>query len=217
MKTKVCSKCKQDKLLTEYYPIKCKGISYLCAKCITCYTEYYETKKEDILLKSKKHYETNKENILITQKKYYKDNKKDILSKVKSYQKTNKDKLSKKRNITLKNKRNINHIFKLSGNIRTAVGNSIKRNNSAKKTKTTDILGCSFTELKRYLETQFLPWMSWYNYGKYNGTLDYGWDIDHIIPISSAITEQELLKLNHHSNLQPLCSKINRDIKKNKV
>jgi hypothetical protein len=36
--------------------------------------------------------------------------------------------------------------------------------------------------------------MIWDNYGLYNGT-EYGWDIDHIIPSSSAITEEELLKL----------------------
>jgi 5-methylcytosine-specific restriction endonuclease McrA len=56
--------------------------------------------------------------------------------------------------------------------------------------------------------------MSWSNYGLYNGTLNHGWDLDHVIPISSAFTEDEVLKLNHFTNLQPLCSKINRDVKK---
>ena len=34
--------------------------------------------------------------------------------------------------------------------------------------------------------------MNWENYGLYNGELNYGWDIDHIIPISSAKTEEEV-------------------------
>ena len=55
--------------------------------------------------------------------------------------------------------------------------------------------------------------MNWDNYGLYNGTENYGWDIDHIKPSSLAINEEELLKLNHFSNLQPLCSYINRDVK----
>lgn len=59
--------------------------------------------------------------------------------------------------------------------------------------------------------------MTWENHGKYNGELNYGWDIDHKIPLSSAKTEDEIYKLNHFSNLQPLCSKINRDIKFNKI
>jgi len=38
--------------------------------------------------------------------------------------------------------------------------------------------------------------MSWSNHGD--------WHIDHIIPVASAIDEEELYKLNHFSNLQPL-------------
>lgn len=59
--------------------------------------------------------------------------------------------------------------------------------------------------------------MTWENKGLYNGELNFGWDIDHIIPISSAKSEEDIIRLNHFSNLQPLCSKINRDIKKNKT
>ena len=59
--------------------------------------------------------------------------------------------------------------------------------------------------------------MTWENRGLYNGELYYGWDIDHKIPLSSATTEDDVIKLNHFTNLQPLCSKINRDIKKDKI
>lgn len=59
--------------------------------------------------------------------------------------------------------------------------------------------------------------MNWENYGLYNGTEGYGWDIDHIIPTSSGITEDDIIKLNHYLNLRPLCSKINRDIKRDNV
>lgn len=56
--------------------------------------------------------------------------------------------------------------------------------------------------------------MTWDNYGIYNGTLNYGWDIDHIKPTSLANTEQEIIELNHYTNLQPLCGYTNRYIKK---
>jgi len=52
--------------------------------------------------------------------------------------------------------------------------------------------------------------MSWDNQGKY-------WDIDHIIPVSSAKTEEEIIKLNHYTNLQPLESYYNRHIKRAKL
>jgi hypothetical protein len=59
--------------------------------------------------------------------------------------------------------------------------------------------------------------MSWENYGKYNGDFNYGWDIDHKIPLSSVNTEDEIIKLNHYTNLQPLCSYVNRHIKKDSM
>ncbi len=58
---------------------------------------------------------------------------------------------------------------------------------------------------------------NWDNRGKYNGDFNYGWDIDHIIPISSADSEEDIIRLNHYSNLRPLCSKINRDIKRDLI
>ena len=59
--------------------------------------------------------------------------------------------------------------------------------------------------------------MNWENRGLFNGEINYGWDIDHIIPLSTAKTKEDLIKLNHYTNLQPLCSKINRYIKKDNL
>jgi hypothetical protein len=60
--------------------------------------------------------------------------------------------------------------------------------------------------------------MNWDNYGRYKkDCFNYGWDIDHIAPLSSAITEKELLRLFHYTNLQPVCSKFNRDIKRHNL
>jgi hypothetical protein len=93
----------------------------------------------------------------------------------------------------------------------------MKKKGFSKKSKTQDILGCTFEEFKLYIESLFEDWMNWNNHGLYNGELNYGWDLDNIIPQSSVTTEKEIIKLNHHTNYQPLCSKINRDIKRNKL
>lgn len=49
------------------------------------------------------------------------------------------------------------------------------------------------------------------------GTPNYGWDIDHIKPLITGLTEDDIIKLNHYTNLQPLCSYVNRKIKRDSV
>ena len=65
-------------------------------------------------------------------------------------------------------------------------------------------------EFKIYLENKFTDKMCWENYGVV-------WDIDHIVPLSTAITEEDVLRLNHYTNLQPLDSYINRNVKKDRL
>ena len=135
------------------------------------------------------------------------------MERQKKYQKNNKQ----KRNIYLKRRRENDPLFKLITNIRNLINNSFSEMNYLKNSKTEEILGCSFKDFKIYIESKFENWMNWKNRGLYNGSLNYGWDIDHIIPISSAKTEEELLKLNHYTNLQPLCSYTNRHIKSGNI
>jgi 5-methylcytosine-specific restriction endonuclease McrA len=47
------------------------------------------------------------------------------------------------------------------------------------------------------------------NQGRYTGNYNETWQLDHIIPISTAETEEEIIKLNHYSNFMPLCSRKN--------
>ena len=80
------------------------------------------------------------------------------------------------------------------------------------------LLGCSFKEGKKYIEDKWEPWMNWDNHGIYIvGEYNVGWDVDHIIPTSSAKSKEELIKLFHYTNLQPLCSNINRNVKRDKI
>ena len=52
-----------------------------------------------------------------------------------------------------------------------------------------------------HLSNMFLDGMSFDNYGE--------WHIDHIVPLVTAKTEEEVIKLNHYTNLQPLWAKDN--------
>ena len=117
-----------------------------------------------------------------------------------------------------KNTRETNPLYRLRRNVRSRIISSINRGGFKKNGRTELILGTDYETFKKHLESLWEPWMSWDNYGLYKkDTFNYGWDIDHIIPTSSAITEEDVYKLNHYTNLKPLCSKVNRDIKKNKI
>lgn len=165
----------------------------------------------------------NKKSISETQAKYYhnkKDNDPNFIKKryeqTKLWKSTNKNKMNASRRCYEINRLKSDPLYKSTYIVRSCIHNALKRMGYKKNSKTSIILGCTYLEFKDHLESKFESWMSWDNYGLYNGELNYGWDVDHIIPVSSAINEDDVIALNHHTNLQPLCSHINRDIKKDK-
>ena len=139
-----------------------------------------------------------------------------LTRKSKRVKKTKEEKIERYR-VWQNNRKKIDPNFKLDRNIRNLIQNSFKYVNSKKSSRTVDILGCSVKEFKDYIESKFEYWMNWENHGKYNGNFDSGWDLDHIIPTSSAKTTEDIIKLNHYTNFQPLCSKMNRFNKRNKI
>ena len=64
------------------------------------------------------------------------------------------------------------------------------------------IIGIEWNEFKIYFESKFSPGMNWDNHGL--------WEYDHIIPVSSASSIDEIEKLFHYTNLQPLWKEDNR-------
>ena len=92
--------------------------------------------------------------------------------------------------------------------IRGLVSASLRRRGYGKRSKTGQIIGCTWDEFARHVELQFLPGMSWENM--------HLWEIDHIVPLATASTEAEVLALNHFTNLRPLWAKENRS-KRDKI
>lgn len=234
---KKCIICNEGKNLSEYHKDKSKkdGLSNKCKSCVKSYQktyqkEYRKLNVDKIKENRKELYNNNKEYEKLVCETYRKNNpilfktivnkwRKNNPEKIKEYSKTyyknNKGKINEYQK-NYNKKRKLEPIFKLKANIRTMVSNVITNNNFIKRSKTVDILGCSFEDFKIHLESKFEDWMNWENYGKYNGSEEFGWDIDHIIPISTAKTEDDVIRLNHYTNLQPLCSYTNRVLKSNK-
>jgi len=233
---KTCSKCGIEKSITEFNKDN-RSKSGLQSKCIGCRREHYHTNKEKYKQKNKEYHQNNKE-IIISKlcpkcgqvklsTEFNKDNnRKDGLqyqcksclnnyrsdnnNRIKLYGKTYRTNNKEKRNTLYKERLKADPVFKLQHNIRGLIRKSIKQKGYRKNTKTADILGCDWDTLKEHLEFQFDENMNWNNQGTY-------WDIDHIIPVSSANTEEEVIKLNHYTNLQPLESYYNRHVKRNVI
>ena len=191
--------------------------------------ERYQLKKEEIKKKRKdndgnkkslEYYHKNKE--LLAKKKsiYYKKNKVLYSEYGKKYRLKNKEIITKKKNDYQINKRNNDNLFKLRGNISSLIRVSFKAKGFKKNNKSENILGCSFEEFKIYLESKFESWMNRENKGNPKDSvyeLNKTWDIDHIVPLYSAKTIEDVIRLNHYSNLRPLCSYTNRFVKKNNL
>lgn len=179
--------------------------------------EWRETNKQNISEKRKEWTLINKELISQNKKDYYEKNKEEILSKRKDYyQKLKSDNISvqrlrdRGRRITkkwrddnklkisesIKERKKTDPVYKLIDSIRTLIWISIKRMNFDKSKKTEIILGCSFEEFIKHIESQFKEGMTWQNHGE--------WHLDHKTPISWASTIEEVYELNHYTNFQPL-------------
>lgn len=86
--------------------------------------------------------------------------------------------------------------------MRYALNKCIRTGVYPKNSKISKFYGCGVNMLKNYLESKFNDNMHWGNYGEY-------WEIDHIIPLHSANNLEELVYLNHYTNLQPLTKEEN--------
>lgn len=160
--------------------------------------------KERVASIAKKSNAKCKERISAYQKDYREKNKKKLSIYHKEWRRKN---LSNTR-VYMRARRKNNINFRLREALRTRQTKAL--NGLYKKGSFVRDLGCTISELKFYLEGQFLPGMSWENYGE--------WHIDHIIPLSffDLTDREQFLKACHYSNLQPLWAKENL-VKANKI
>lgn len=90
---------------------------------------------------------------------------------------------------------------KLAVRIRNRVYSVLRKIGAKKNESFKEYIGCTVSYLVVHIESQFKPGMTWENQGQ--------WHIDHIIPLSIAISTEEVMKLCHYKNLQPLWAKEN--------
>lgn len=220
METKICKICNIEKNTTDFHKRK-NGLYGVFTTCKSCRKEIkfqkYRENSDEMRLKSKlwrqnnpeKRKEVsanyrikNKEKIKISDKEYRERNKEKEQLRLKIYYQNNKEKVLK-RNIKYNKNRLVNDdFFRVKTYIRSRINKFLKSKNINKNNRTFDIVGCSPEFLKNYLEERFTEGISWELMGKYI-------HIDHIMPLSSAKSEEEVYKLCHYTNLQPLWAEEN--------
>lgn len=72
----------------------------------------------------------------------------------------------------------------------------IKRMSIGEIPRQSDFLGADAMTIRQHFEKLFKEGMCWQNFGI--------WQVDHKIPLCSGKSEEEILRLCHYSNLQPL-------------
>jgi len=111
------------------------------------------------------------------------------------YRENNKDNIREYNRKYEKNRKEYDELFKFKRSVRSLICRSFKYVGK-KSSKTTDMIGCSIEELKKHIESLFLDGMNWDN--------RHLWHIDHIKPLSTAKTIDDVYILNHYTNLRPL-------------
>jgi AraC-like DNA-binding protein len=209
---KKCIKCNIEKDLDEFHLCKKgkEGRKSRCKECVKLetkkhyhnnidYYKNYRINNLDSIKKIKKIWsENNRERVKSKLSKWKEENKSYIIK----YRLDNSEKFKIYNKNYSKNRRNSDPLFKLSGNVRNRLIQYLRLTNIRKKNKTFDVVGCSPSELKNYLEKKFTEGMCW-------ELLGVEIHIDHIIPLSSADNEEEIYKLCHYTNLQPLWAEDN--------
>ena len=156
--------------------------------------------KEGIKAYNKQWYQDNKERILKQKKQWYQDNK----ERRKQYYSDNKEKINERTRRWKKERYHSDPLYKFKKNCRNRTHNAFKRKSWRKNGGTEKLLGCDYQTAMNHIESQFVgknKWMNWDNHGE--------WEIDHIIPLASANTKEEMNLLFNYKNLQPLLAEYN--------
>lgn len=212
METKKCKKCNIERPVEMFSKNKNTkdGLECWCKLCkkqqyiddrlrrLEYQKQYTEKNKEKLKETQKKYREKTKAKASEYNKKYQEKNRERLLKYEKEYREKNKEKISQKRREYESERRKKDELYVFKKQVRNLIYWSFRRKKVIKECKSTDILGCDFDELRKHLLKTFFE-----NYGyEYDGLEDV--HIDHIVPLATAETKNDVKRLCHYTNLQLL-------------
>lgn len=193
---KQCKQCQEFKELTEFHPCgNYKNKIYYRGECSDCTRKNqaspeYRAKEREYRKTSEKYKNKRRE---------YR-NKPEVREKERAYDKEHYPKVKAKKSARHLERYHNDIMYRIAFLCRKRTREVLKAKSWNKSNKFKQYIGCDLETLKAHIEAQFQPGMSWENQGRGSNK----WHIDHIIPLDSANNEQELYKLCHYTNLQPL-------------
>lgn len=214
---KKCTKCSVLKSVQEFHKnyMSKDGFTHICKTCKTDYNSnatLYEPLKNGSKSCSKCGLDKNYSDFNLDRKSkdgLTKNCSKCNADRTLTYKKLNKEKVRKYE----KDRINNNPLIKMSSRVRGLISNTFKRackGEFNKSQSSESIIGCTIEQFMNHLEELFTKNMSFENYGACtSGNCHKVWHIDHKIPISSAKTEEDIIRLNHYTNLQPMWAEEN--------
>ena len=221
---KICKNCKTEKELFFFGKASClkSGISNICKECEKIRKSKYESQSKEKMKeylkeyylrtisgqkeKRKEYYLKNKEKIIENSKIRYSKTREDKSLYDKAYRINNKERIvdyKKKYNPVCVKRRATDPLYAMKQRLRKRTSQAFYYMFKRKNHHSHELLGAKWETIKEYIESKFTEGMTWEN-----NKID-GWHIDHIVPLASAKTEEELIKLSHYTNLQPLWAKDN--------
>ena len=196
---KKCSRCNEEKELTEFYKDKraSDGASSACKKCLLKqqkkYSIEHKTQREVYI---KEYREKHKQKLKEYKANYHLQHKEEQNKKSKEYYYSNKDNIVKN-NVEYTKKRCKNDpLYAFILHARGITNHALRKGGGSPR-KAEEFLGCSLGYAREHL---LKTWFK--RYGKeYSGE---PYQIDHIVPLSLATTRDDAILLLHYTNIQML-------------
>lgn len=201
METKTCTHCQTEKQITEFHKEK-KGRFGVKSVCKQCHLEKKRNNPKEREY-CKKNYRKYREKKKAKSRRYKKENSESVAEYNRQYNR--RPEVKKRRRIynrRYENRRIFSDpVYRERRFLWANICRAIMVQGYSKNTAVYRALGAERDFVRKHLQDQFKDGMSWENYGE--------WQIDHIIPLSSADTVERVVELNHYTNLQPLWAEEN--------
>lgn len=205
--TKTCAKCGECKPATaEFFLTRNKTKGTLKTECHECAAvfrrAYYAANKEKLLADNKAYLQEKREQVQAQRKASYAANREKIIERNLAYRAANREAHRARVSRNAIKRREADPVYAMRQRVSALISVRLRAGGYTKKSRSHEILGCGWDEFKVHIERQFLKGMTWANRGE--------WQLDHVVPISTAKTEADVLALSHHTNLRPLWREMNR-------